>query len=207
MTEGEKYYVNKVIIRGNLITQDHVIRRSVTILPGDLANTDALEETKRRLREHRVLLRPRAAAGKARRCASASWTAPQPGKTTTSSSRSSRAAWANFSVGAGFSSTLGLIGNITLTHRNFDATAFPTSWAEIMRGEAFAGDGQQLTISVSPGTILNDYRLSWTNPSVWDSPYSVGFDLYLHDIRSGRTSTRSSASAAASPSAGGSSRT
>ena len=28
--EGEKYYVNKVIIRGNLITQDHVIRRAVT---------------------------------------------------------------------------------------------------------------------------------------------------------------------------------
>ena len=49
VTEGEKYYVNKVIIRGNLITQDHVIRRSVTILPGDLANTDELEETKRRL--------------------------------------------------------------------------------------------------------------------------------------------------------------
>jgi outer membrane protein assembly factor BamA len=51
-----------------------------------------------------------------------------------------------------------------------------------MRGEAFAGDGQQLTISLSPGTIMNDYRLGWTNPSVWDSPYSVGFDLFLHDF-------------------------
>ena len=50
-----------------------------------------------------------------------------------------------------------------------------------MRGEAFSGDGQEFTISVSPGTIYNDYRLGWTNPSVWDSPYSVGFDLYLHD--------------------------
>ncbi len=29
---------------------------------------------------------------------------------------------------------------------------------------------------------MNDYRLSWLNPSVGDSPYSVGFDVYLRDL-------------------------
>ena len=78
----------------------------------------------------------------------------------------------DFSIGAGFSSSQGLIGNIRLTHHNFDATAFPTSWAQIMRGEAFAGDGQEFTISLSPGTIVE--RLS----SELDEPLGLGFPLF-----------------------------
>jgi len=178
--EGEQYYVNKVIIRGNLITQDHVIRRSVTILPGDLANGDELEETKRRLQNtgyFSVKGGPEGAEAVHVRFIDST----QPGKTDVLV-EVVEGNMGDFSIGAGFSSTQGLIGTIRLTHRNFDATRIPTSWAEIMRGEAFAGDGQELTISVSPGTIVDDYRLNWTNPSVWDTPYSVGFDLYLHDF-------------------------
>ncbi len=179
VTEGEKYYVNKVIIRGNLITQDHVIRRSVTILPGDLANSDELAETKRRLQNTGYFSvkggAPGAEAVRARFVDST-----LPGKTDVLV-EVVEGSMGEFSIGAGFSSTQGLIGTITVTHRNFDALAIPTSWAQIMRGEAFAGDGQELTVSLSPGTITNDYRLSWTNPAVWDSDYSVGFDLYLHE--------------------------
>ncbi|MGD1001974.1 MAG: outer membrane protein assembly factor BamA [Candidatus Brocadiia bacterium] len=180
VTEGEQYYVNKVIIRGNLITQDHVIRRSVTVLPGDLANSDELEETKRRLQNTGYFsVKSGAPGAEAVRVRFIDST--QPGKTDVLV-EVVEGNMGDFSIGAGFSSTQGLIGTIRLTHRNFDATKIPTSWAEIMRGEAFAGDGQELTISVSPGTIVNDYRLNWTNPSVWDTDYSVGFDLYLHDF-------------------------
>ena len=180
VTEGEKYYVNKVIIRGNLITQDHVIRRSVTILPGDLANTDELEETKRRLTNTGYFSVKGGAPG-AEPVRVRFVDSPQPGKTDVLV-EVVEGNMGEFSIGAGFSSTQGLIGTITVTHRNFDAMKIPTSWAEIMRGEAFAGDGQELTVSISPGTIVDDYRLGWTNPSVWDSDYSVGFDLYLHEF-------------------------
>ncbi len=180
VTEGDKYYVNKVIIRGNLITQDHVIRRSVTILPGDLANSDQLEETKRRLKNTGYFSvkggGPESEPVRVRFIDST-----QPGKTNVLV-EVVEGSMGEFSIGAGFSSTLGLIGNITLTHRNFDATAFPTSWSQIMRGEAFAGDGQIVSIKLSPGTIVNEYGVNWTNPSVWDTPYSVGFDLYLHEF-------------------------
>ena len=180
VTEGEKYYVNKVIIRGNLITQDHVIRRSVTILPGDLANTDELEETKRRLTNTGYFSVKSGAPG-AEPVRVRFVDSPQPGKANVLV-EVVEGNMGEFSIGAGFSSTQGLIGTITVTHRNFDAMKIPTSWAEIMRGEAFAGDGQELTVSISPGTIVDDYRLGWTNPAVWDSDYSVGFDLYLHEF-------------------------
>jgi outer membrane protein assembly factor BamA len=45
MREDAKYYVNKVLIRGNQHTKDHVIRREITLLPGDVANADEVEET------------------------------------------------------------------------------------------------------------------------------------------------------------------
>ena len=180
VSEGGKYYVNKVIIRGNLITQDHVIRRAVTILPGDVANSDELEETKRRLQNTGYFsFRGAGEQGEAVRVRFID--SAQPGKTDVLV-EVVEGSMGDISVGAGFSSTNGLVGTIRLSHRNFDATAVPTTWAQIMRGEAFAGDGQDFAISVSPGTIVDDYRLSWTNPSVWDSPYSVGFDLYLHEF-------------------------
>lgn len=179
VTEGDKYYVNKVIIRGNLVTQDHVIRRSVTILPGDLANTDELEETKRRLKNTGYFsVKEGGAEAEAVRVRFID--SMQPGKCDVLV-EVVEGRLGTVEVGGGFGSTQGLYGTVRLTHRNFDATAFPTSWAQIMRGEAFTGDGQNLIISLSPGTIVDDYRLNWTNPSVWDSPYSVGFDLYLHD--------------------------
>ncbi len=120
VTEGEKYYVNKVIIRGNLITQDHVIRRSVTILPGDLANTDELEETKRRLQNTGYFsVKGGAPGAEAVRVRFVDST--QPGKTDVLV-EVVEGNMGEFSIGAGFSSTQGLIGTITLTHRNFDAT-------------------------------------------------------------------------------------
>jgi outer membrane protein insertion porin family len=180
VTEGEKYYVNKVIIRGNLFTQDHVIRREVTILPGDLANTDELTETKRRL-ENTGYFAVKGVGQEAEPVRVRFVDSPQPGKCdllveVVEGSKG------DITLGVGFSSTYGLIGTIALTHHNFDATAFPTSWGQIMRGEAFAGDGQQFGIRVSPGTIVDNYSLTWKNPSVWDSPYFVGFDLYLHEF-------------------------
>ena len=180
VTEGGQYYVNKVIIRGNLVTQDHVIRRAVTILPGDLANTDHLEETKRRLK-NTGYFSIKGGDAESEPVHVRFIDSAQPGKTDVLV-EVVEGSMGEFSIGAGFSSTQGLIGNIKLTHRNFDATAVPTSWAQIMRGEAFAGDGQELSISLSPGTSVNDYRLNWMNPSVWDTPYSVGFELYLHDF-------------------------
>jgi outer membrane protein insertion porin family len=180
VTEGEKYYVNKVIIRGNSVTQDHVIRRAVTLLPGDVANSDELEETKRRLQNTGYFsVKEGAEQGEAVRVRFVD--SGQPGKTdvlveVVEGSRFS------ILVGGGYGSSSGLFGEIKLSDRNFDATAFPTSWAQVMRGEAFAGDGQEISISVMPGTLQDDYRLSWANPSVWDSPYSVGFDLYLTNL-------------------------
>ena len=186
--EGEKYYVNKVVIRGNLKTQDHVIRRAVTLLPGDVANSAAIEETQKRLENLGYFTTSE--PGEKSEAVHVRFVDVIPPETSDVAEPNAtdvlvevtEGNMGSITFGAGISSELGLIGNIRLTHRNFDATAFPQSWAELFRGEAFTGDGQQLVLSLTPGIIYNDYRFSWLNPSVWDSPYSIGFDAYLHDI-------------------------
>jgi outer membrane protein insertion porin family len=178
--EGEQYRVRRVLIRGNHRTQDHVVRREVTLLPGELADSSQLRETRRRLantglfysREKGVLAEPISVRFV---------DTGEPGEEDVLVDVTEGGV-GEFQIGGGISSSLGLVGLLRLTYRNFDARDWPRSWRELLRGDAFTGGGQKLTLSLTPGTIYRDYRLSWLNPAVWDSPYSVGFDAYMHDL-------------------------
>jgi outer membrane protein insertion porin family len=178
--EGTPYYVRRVLIRGNQRTQDHVVRREVTLLPGGLADSTELSETKRRLAntglfydlEQGVFKEP---------VTTRFVDTDQPDEVDLLVDVTEGGV-GDLQVGASISSSVGLTGLLRLTYRNFDARDLPRSWREILRGDAFTGGGQKLTLSLTPGTRYRDYRLSWLNPSVWDSPYSVGFDVYLNDF-------------------------
>ncbi|MBC8374337.1 MAG: hypothetical protein H8E53_12125, partial [Planctomycetes bacterium] len=49
--ESDQYRVGEVIIRGNNVTQDRVIRRQIKVFPEQLFNTVAIDRSKRRLTE------------------------------------------------------------------------------------------------------------------------------------------------------------
>jgi len=179
--EGPKCTVNRVIIRGNHLTKDNVVRREVTLLPGDLANTDEIEETRRRLYNTGLFFVGREAAGEDPVAIRLLDTDDPTKSDVLIELMEGRPGI--LEVGGGWSSSVGIAGNLTITHRNFDATDFPKSWSELRRREAFVGAGQRLVLSLSPGAHYRDYRLSWLDPSVLDSPYQAGFDLYLQDYR------------------------
>jgi outer membrane protein insertion porin family len=80
--------------------------------------------------------------------------------------------------GVGVNSDLGLIGSIALNERNFDITRFPTSFDDILDGHAFRGAGQEFRIEAVPGTQLQRYSVSWREPSLFDSPYSLQVSAY-----------------------------
>ena len=75
--------------------------------------------------------------------------------------------------GVGVNSDAGVIGNIVLDERNFDLFKPPTSWADFVEGTAFRGDGQTFRMEAVPGNIVSRYLISWTNPYVLDSDYSL----------------------------------
>lgn len=75
--------------------------------------------------------------------------------------------------GVGVNSDAGVIGSIVLDERNFDLFKPPTSWADVVEGTAFRGDGQTFRLEAVPGNIVSRYMVSWSNPYVFDSDYSL----------------------------------
>ena len=179
--EGVPVFVNRVMIRGNWRTKDHVIRRDVLLEPGSLADLTKVDETKRRLTNTGLFfaLDPTLAF---REPVSVRFLDTESEELTDVVVEVTEGGMGSFNIGAGWNSTTGIVGRLQLLLKNFDALDFPASWQDFAGGHAWTGGGQSLSLSLTPGTDYRDYRLGWDNPSVWDSPYSTGFDLYATDI-------------------------
>ncbi|MCJ7544135.1 MAG: hypothetical protein MUP47_06155, partial [Phycisphaerae bacterium] len=54
ITENEPYVVGRVLVRGNTVTQDRIIRREMRFFPEQVYNTVAVEESRKRLMETRL---------------------------------------------------------------------------------------------------------------------------------------------------------
>lgn len=98
---------------------------------------------------------------------------------------------ARFTIGAGVTSNLGLLGNITYEQRNFDITNWPSSWSEFFSNRAFTGAGQTFRVQLEPGTQLSRARIDFVEPWIFDQPYSLGLSAYLSQrLREKWTETR-----------------
>jgi outer membrane protein insertion porin family len=76
--------------------------------------------------------------------------------------------------GVTVNSNAGLIGNIVINERNFDITNWPSSWDDFATGRAFRGAGQGFRIEAQPGTVLQRYLVSFTEPYFLST--NVSFD-------------------------------
>jgi outer membrane protein insertion porin family len=88
---------------------------------------------------------------------------------------------ASFNVGAGVNSNGGIGGNITYEQQNFDIENLPNDWRDILSEHAFTGAGQDLRLSFEPGTIQTNASLRFSEPWLFDQPYSFSNEIYLHD--------------------------
>ena len=78
-----------------------------------------------------------------------------------------------FSVGGSVNSDLGLAGQIILEERNFDIMKWPGRPSDLLNG-AFRGAGQNFRLELVPGTSVQRYTLSWTEPNLFGySPFSL----------------------------------
>jgi len=86
-----------------------------------------------------------------------------------------------FSVGV--NSDLGLLGSVVIDEQNFDWTRLPQSWDDVLNGKAFRGAGQRFRMEAMPGTQLQRYAVSFTEPYLFDGPTSLGLSAYYFDRR------------------------
>jgi outer membrane protein insertion porin family len=100
---------------------------------------------------------------------------------------------AKFQLGVGASSFGGIYGQVGVTENNFNILAFPRSWDDIVQQRAFRGAGQQLSVELMPGTLVNVYSVSFRDPYLFDLPIGLGVSGYQfsryytdwHEVRSG----------------------
>jgi outer membrane protein assembly factor BamA len=175
--EGDKVWVREVRIAGNRRTHDRVIRRDLSFEPAQRANSIEVDNSVRRLK-NTGLFSPKDPAVPTDPARIRFQETEDP-HFTDAVVEVEEGRLGSISVGFGISSVSGLFGRLAVTHDNFDWSDTPKSWRDVWEGDAFAGGGQRLTLSLTPGQYRSDYRLRWFNPSLNDSPYSGGFDVFM----------------------------
>jgi outer membrane protein insertion porin family len=169
ISEGKPFQLGRIITKGNNKTQDKVILREMHMAPGQLYNSGEVQDAVERLRGTPFFTR-----------VSATPTGNDPvyrdllveveeGKT------------ASFNIGAGINSNGGVGGNITYEQRNFDIMNWPSSFRDFLSERAFVGAGQTLRISLEPGTTATNASIRFTEPWIFDQPYSFTGELYLRN--------------------------
>ena len=158
--EGQRSFVQRINITGNVRTKDKVIRREVLIAPGDVFNTVRVETTKKRLDNlgyfSRVETYPEDTGVSGR-------------KDLTVQVEEKRTGSLNF--GAGFSTVDAIVGFAEVTQGNFDITNWPN----------FTGGGQKFRARAQYGSRRKDFILALTEPYFMDRRLAVGGELFYRE--------------------------
>jgi outer membrane protein insertion porin family len=161
--EGQKTYVEKIDIRGNLKTKDKVIRRELAISPGEVFDMVRVKISKERLEGlqyfDKVDLEPEP-------------TEPPIAGREDLIVNVEEQNTGNLTFGAGINSDSGLVGYVELTQGNFDLFHPPT----------FTGGGQKFRLKVQLGTEQQDYEMSFTEPWFLNRKLAFSVDLYRHQL-------------------------
>jgi outer membrane protein insertion porin family len=184
--------VGQIIIVGNDVTQDRVIRRVIGLYPGQTLRYPELRIAERDLARLNIFktdtengIRPTLTVLDPDSDKEYKDILVQVQETQTGS----------LMFGAGFNSDSGIVGSIVLNERNFDLFRPPTSLADIWEGRAWRGAGQELRVEAVPGTLVQRYSASVREPFLFDRPYSLTVGVYYNqrlfdEYTEGRTGGR-----------------
>lgn len=171
ISEGKPFRIGRIMVRGNSKTQDKVILRELRASPGDLYNSGGLRDAEDRLKASpffsRITITPVGDDPESRDLL------------IQADDRETRTA--NFSLGGGINSNGGIGANATYEQKNFDIARWPHHFEDMFNGQAFIGAGQQFRISLEPGTTQTNASIRFSDPWVFDQPYSFTGELYLRN--------------------------
>ncbi len=147
--EGPRVYVERINISGNTRTLDRVIRREFRFAEGDAFSTAKLKRSQDRLKN----------LGFFEKVDVSATPGSSPDKTNIEVTVTEQST-GEISFGAGYSSTGGILGDISVRERNL------------------LGKGQDLRLGLALGTLTNQIDLSFTEPYFLDRNMAAGFDVF-----------------------------
>jgi len=159
--EGHLAYIRNIGFRGNSRTKDKVLRRELTVYPGEIMNEVKLRNSEMRLRN----------LGYFSMVSAVQEPTPDPTRYDAIFEVEEQKT-GQFMVGAGFSSVDNLIGFVELSQGNFDLFNWPP-----------VGAGQKLRLRGTIGTKRNDIELSLVEPWFLDRRLALGVTLFRRDSR------------------------
>ncbi len=149
VAEGPRVFVERIDIVGNVRTQDRVIRREFRLVEGDAFNSAKLRRSRQRIQnlDFFETVKVDQLPGSA------------PDKTVIKVEVDEKST-GQLSFGAGFSSTNGILGDISIVERNF------------------LGKGQRLALSLTVAALKSEINLSMTEPYFLGREIRAGFDVF-----------------------------
>jgi outer membrane protein insertion porin family len=154
--EGPKVYVERIDISGNVRTQDKVIRREFRLAEGDAFSTAKLRRTEQRLKN----------LGFFETVDITTVPSTSPDKTIIKVKVKEQST-GQLTFGAGFSTSLGPLGNIGLRERNL------------------LGKGQDVSADITISGKRSSGSISFTDPYFLDKDISAGVDLFFRRLDPG----------------------
>ncbi len=157
ITEGDLYFVEKVVIRGNTKTKDVVIRREVRIRPGERFDGEKIEKSKQRLQDLDFF--------------EDITYDTEPGTESNRKDlifRVKEKRTGELSFGGGVSSIDRFVGFAEISQKNFDILNWPR----------FTGAGQTLAVRARVGSITQNYEVNFIEPYLFGKPITWDSSLY-----------------------------
>jgi len=149
MEKGELVHIDRINIAGNTVSRDKVVRRELRLDEGDLYNSTNLKRSKQNLMNTGFFEEANLVTAKG----------SSPDKLDLNVDVKEKAT-GTFSIGAGYSSLDGIIGQGSIQKGNF------------------LGLGLKGTAAASFGSKSQTYNLGLTDPYFLDSKWTIGADVY-----------------------------
>ncbi len=173
---GPKVRIGEIMVRGNEQTLDKVVLRELRFFPEEIADSREINDGRRRLNQSRLFSN-----------AQVSLLPTEDPNVDDVLVTVEEAQTGSFIIGAGVNSNSGLVGNVMLEQNNFDITRLPRYWGDDM---AFRGAGQRAYLSLEPGTEMQQYRVGFMEPYLFDrsirmhtSAHYYERDRHIYDER------------------------
>lgn len=165
ISEGRAFKTGLLPIKGNELTRQSVVRRNIELKSERPLDTTAIKRSKENLEATRLFqpgsmkltLQPEDPERPGERDVLTEVTETNTG---------------SLGFGVAVDSDAGLIGQISFEQRNFDVADFPDSFGEFVSQRAFRGGGQTFNITLAPGTEVQTYSISLSDPALFDTDYS-----------------------------------
>ncbi len=162
--EDKQFYIEKIEIQGNTKTKDRVIRRELSVMPGDVFDMVRVKNSAARLRALNFFEEQFGVD-----------TTPEPTdvpnrRNLVVSVREKNTG--NIQLGAGFTSIDALIGFVEITQGNFD----------LFNAPSFQGAGQKARLRVQLGTQRKDVIASFSEPWFLERKLRLDTDLYHREL-------------------------